>query len=99
MKTVIPPHLIQLSRHETELMRQGRAYRSRRKPKTLGWWLQTALSLIWVFFAIKGATSIPLLSNLDEPAAMQEVVTTAIILTILSVCLIVTHFKTGKTSE
>lgn len=93
----IPCDFIRFSRRETALMREGRRHRSNRKPKTLAWWLQTALGLIWAYVAIRGACAIPLLGKLqDNPQAMQEVVTSAVVLGILSVCLLITHFKTKR---
>jgi hypothetical protein len=73
---------------------QGRKWRARRKPKTLGWWLQTVLGTVWVCLAVRGLLTIPTLVQLDEPQAMQEVVTTSIVLAILSACLLILHFKT-----
>jgi len=77
-------------------MEAGRRWRARNKPKTLSYWLQTALGMIWLFLAIRGSLAIPKLAHLNETDSMQDVITCSLTLLLVSVTMLVLHFKLKK---
>lgn len=94
MKTVIPPHEIQFSLRETSLMREGRRHRARHKPKTLSYWIQTALGIVWLYALIKGLLAIPTLPNVaDDEQVFWNVIGCCATLTMVTAAMITLHFK------
>lgn len=97
MKTVIPPHEIQFSLRETSLMREGRRHRAKHKPKTLSYWLQTALGAVWLYALGKALLAIPTLPSIsDDKDAFWNVIGCCFALTMVTAAMITLHFKLKK---